>query len=94
MTKVVFTAQVTDAVKWEEGYRAHAPVLRSILGITKPVHFSTNEETNEICIYGEPDDLEKYLELVGSPEVVEAMEKNGVIKETAKIHILDKVIQG
>jgi len=93
MTKIVFTAQVQDAVKWEEGYRAHAPLLREFLGVTKPIHFTTNKETNEICINVEPDDLEKYLELVGSPEVIEAMEKNGVKRETAKLYILDKVLQ-
>jgi hypothetical protein len=93
MTKIVITAEVEDAVKWEEGYRAHAPLLREFLGVTKPIHFTTNKETNEICINAEPDDLEKYLELVQSPEVIEAMEKNGVKRDTAKLYILDKVLQ-
>ena len=93
MSKIVVTAQVEDAVKWEEGYRAHAPMIRDFLGVSKPVHFTTNEETNEICITVEPDDLEKYLELVQSPEIAEAMEKNGVKRETVKFYILDKVLQ-
>jgi len=93
MTRIVLTAQVEDAAKWEEGYRAHAPMIREFLGVTKPVHFSANVETNEICISVVPDDLEKYLELVQSSEIAEAMDKNGVKRETAKLYILDKVLQ-
>ena len=92
MTRIVFTAKVKDAVKWEEGYREHAPMLRDKPGVTKPIHFSTSAETNEICIQGEPDNLEKYLELVQTPEMVEAMEKNGVLRDTVKLYILDKQI--
>jgi len=92
MTRIVLTAKVKDVVKWEEGYRAHAPLLKEILGISKPIHFTTNAETNEICINGEPDDLEKYLELVQTPELAEAMEKNGVLRDTVKLYILDKVL--
>jgi len=64
-------------------------MLREKLGIT---NFNTNFETNEICIQGEPDDLERYLELLQSPELAEAMEKNGVLRETVALYILDKQI--
>jgi hypothetical protein len=67
-------------------------MIREFLGVTKPVHFSTNKETNEICISVVPDDLEKYLELVQSPEIAKAMDKNEVKRETAKLYILDKML--
>ena len=92
MTRIVLTAKVKDAVQWEAGYREHAPMLREILGVTKTIHFTTDEETNEICIQGEPDDLEKYLEMVQTPEMAEAMEKNGVLRDTVKLYILNKQI--
>lgn len=92
MTRIVFTAKVKDAVQWEAGYREHGPMLREKLGVTKPIHFTTDVETNEICIQGEPDDLEKYLELIQTPELAEAMEKNGVLRDTVKLYILDKQI--
>ena len=94
MTKIVITAQVEEVESWEEGYRKHAPMLRNFLGVTKPIHFSTNKEMNEICLCSEPDDLEKYLQLVQSPEVAEAMKKNGVKGETVRLYILDKVLEG
>ena len=90
MTKIVITAEVKDVEKWEEGYRAHAPMLRETMGVTKPVHFTTNIETNEVCINAEPDNLEHYLEMAQSPMIAEAMAKNGVLAETVKFYILDK----
>ncbi len=79
--------------KWEEGYRAHAPMLRELMKVSKPVQFSTNAETNEICLSAEPDDLEHYLKMAQSPEIAEAMEKNGVIGDSVNIYILDKKIE-
>ena len=60
------------------------------MGVPKPVQFSTDPETNEICLSAEPDDLDHYLETAQSPEIAEAMEMNGVIRETVKLFILDK----
>lgn len=93
MTRIVITAKVKDVKKWEEGYRAHAPMLRELMGVTKPVQFSTDPETNEICLSAEPDDLKHYLEMAQSPEIAEAMEKNGVIRDTVNFYILDKELE-
>lgn len=90
MTRIVITAKVLDTEKWEQNYRVHAPLLRELMGVTKPVQFSTDPETNEICLSAEPDDLDHYLETAQSPEIAEAMEMNGVIRETVKLFILDK----
>jgi hypothetical protein len=92
MTRIVITAKVLDTEKWEENYRIHAPMLRELMGVTKPVQFSTNAETNEICLSAEPDDLDHYLETAQSPEIAQAMEMNGVIRETVKLFILDKTL--
>ena len=93
MTRIVVAAIAKDVVKWEEGYRSHAPMLRELMGVTKRVQFTTHAETNEICINAEPDDLEHYLGMAQSPEIAEAMEKNGVIRDTVKFYILDKTIE-
>ena len=90
MARIVVTANVKDVVKWEEGYRTHAPMLRDLMKVTKPVQFTTNADTKEICISAEPDDLEHYLTMAQSPEIAQAMEKNGVIADTVKFYILDK----
>jgi hypothetical protein len=65
-------------------------MLRDLMKVTKPVQFSTNDDSNEICISAEPDDLDHYLAMAQSPEIAEAMDKNGVIRDTVKFYILDK----
>ena len=90
MTRIVITAKVKDVVKWEEQYRAHAPMLRELMGVSRPVQFSTDAQTSEICLSAEPDDLEHYLAMAQSPEIAQDMEKNGVLRETVKLFILDK----
>ncbi len=92
MSRIVVTAKVKDVDKWEEGYRAHAPMLRELMNVSKLVQFCTNAETNEVCISAEPNDLEHYLKMAQSPQIAEAMEKNGVVKETVQFYILDKVL--
>ena len=88
MPRVIATAQVEDAAKWEEGFRTHGAHFRS--GTTnKPIHFRVTED-NEIAILFEPDDLETFLEVQGSPATEEAMAFDGVKRETVKIFVLDK----
>ena len=41
-----------------------------------------------ICF--EPDDLDKYLEILDSKETEKAMDFDGVKRETVKITVLDK----
>ncbi len=56
------------------------------------ISFTTNPETSEICICGEPDDLDHYLGMLQSPELHEAMKSNGVIEDSVQLFILDKTI--
>lgn len=91
MTKVLVTAQVEDAKKWEEGFRTHGDLFRKQT-ISKPVDFSMNDN-NEVAVCFEPEDLDKYLESMNSPETAEAMAFDGVKRDTVKIYVLDKEYQ-
>ena len=91
MPKVVVTAQVEDAVKWENGFRTHADLFRSMT-ITTPMCFAIND-SNEVAVYAEPSDLAKYMEILGSPATAEAMAENTVKRETVKVYVLDKEFQ-
>jgi hypothetical protein len=91
MTKIVVTAKVQDVHSWEEKYRNSHDLFKA-MGVTKPISFTTNPETNEVCICGEPNDLEHYLEMLQSAELQEAMKSNGVIEESVHLYILDKTI--
>lgn len=87
MPRVIITAQVEDSAKWEKGYRTHGELLKSM---TTPVaHFTTTKD-NEVCIYVEPEDLDKFFEVFKSSATAEAMAFDGVKRETVKVYVLDK----
>ena len=87
MPRVVITAQVEDSAKWEEGFRTHGELLRSMTSTV--THLAITDE-NEIALYAEPSDLGKYFEVLESPATVEAMAYDGVKRETVKVFVLDK----
>ena len=91
MTKVIITADVEDTAKWEKGFRSHTELFRSMT-IQKSIELTTNDK-NEVCICGEPADLNKYLEMLNSPVTAEAMAFDGVKRETVKVFVLDKELK-
>ncbi|MCG2591042.1 hypothetical protein [Rhodohalobacter sulfatireducens] len=88
MAKVIITAEVEDAAKWEKGFRTHGDLFKK-MSISKPIHLGTNDE-NEACICSEPDDLDKYMAILNSPATAEAMAYDGVKRDTVKVFVLDK----
>ena len=88
MPKVIVTAQVEDPVKWEEGFRTHGDLFRRQT-INKPITFSILEGNRVACCF-EPEDLDTYMQLMQSEETAEAMAFDGVMRETVRIHVLDK----
>ncbi len=87
MPRVIITAQVEDSAKWEEGFRTHGELLRSM---TSTVTYLTTTDDNEVALYAEPVDLAKFLEVMDSPATAEAMAFDGVKRETVKIFVLDR----
>jgi hypothetical protein len=46
-----------------------------------------------VALCAEPDDLDKYLEILNSQATADAMAYDGVKRETVKVYILDKELQ-
>ena len=88
MTKVIITAEVEDSAKWEKGFRTHVDLFRKMT-ISNSIELTTNDK-NEACLCAEPDDLNKYLEILNSPATADAMKFDGVKRETVKVFVLDK----
>jgi len=89
MPKVVVTADVEDIEKWEKGFRTHGELFKKQT-VTTPIHF-TESGKNQVLIVFEPDDLETYLQILDSPATAEAMDFDGIKRETVKVVALDKV---
>lgn len=87
MPKVVITAQVEDAVKWEEGFRTHSDLFRS--QTTTKIDFGGTDD-NQVALYLEMDDLDKFMKILDSPATADAMAFDGVKRDTVKIFVLDK----
>ena len=88
MPKVVITAQVEDTAKWEAGLRTHGELFRSQT-VTTPIGIGINED-NEVALYLEPADLDKFMEILDSPATAEAMAVDGVKRETVKVFAMKK----
>ncbi len=58
--------------------------------MTSTVHYFTITEENELTLYVEPDDVDKFFEIMESPATEEAMAYDGVKRETVKVFVLDK----
>ena len=88
MPRAIMTAQVEDSADWEKGFRTHGGLFNDYTATA--IHFTATDE-NEVAILWELDDLDKFLSLVESPETIEAMEFDGVKRETVKSFVLDKL---
>jgi len=88
MPRVIITAQVEDSADWEKGFRTHGGLFNDYTATA--IHFTATDE-NEVAILWELDDLDKFLALVESSETIEAMEFDGVKRETVKAFVLDKL---
>lgn len=88
MTKVILTGRVKNAVKWEEGFRTHVELFKKQT-LVSPVHYTVNEE-NEVAITCDVSDLDTFVKVLDSQETADAMDYDGVDKETVMLYVLDK----
>lgn len=88
MPKVIVTAQVEDPVKREEGFRTHGDLFRSQT-ISAPIHFATVEGNEVICCF-EPADLDTFRQILDSDATADAMDFDGIKRDTVKVFVLDK----
>jgi hypothetical protein len=88
MARVVVTAQVEDAVKWEKSFRTHGDFFRSQT-VTKPINFATIEG-NMVAVCAEPDNLDTFMKILISSATADVMAADGVKRETVRVFVLDK----
>jgi len=88
MVQIILTGQVKDSAQWEEGFKTHT-VLFKKQTIVSPVRYTVNEK-NEAAITCKVSDLDTFLRVLDSQETADAMDFDGVDKETVKLYVLDK----
>jgi hypothetical protein len=87
MPKVILTAQVDDAQKWEAGFRTHGDVLRTY-DLNGPVEYSI--VGNDVALYMETKDIDKLKRTMQLPETAAAMAFDGVQRNTVKVFVMEK----
>ena len=88
MTRIVVTANVEDLVKWEEGFRTHGDLFRSQT-VSGPIGIATTEG-NDVAVCFEAENLDTFMEVLDSPATAEAMELDGVNRDTVKVFVMDR----
>jgi hypothetical protein len=89
MPKLLVIAEVEDRAQWEESFRTHDVLFRSLRVFASPIRFGTNHN-NEVAVLEDVDTIERALATFRVPEVIEAMKIDGVKRETVKDFIIDK----
>ena len=88
MAKILVTAEVEDAAKWEESFRTHGSLF-SGYGVNSPILLGIGEN-NCVAVLEDVDDVEAVLATLEAPDNVEAMEADGVKRDTVQVFVLDK----
>lgn len=89
MAKILVTAKCKDQAKWEAGFESHADFFRSAYGISRPVSYGMSED-NYVGTCFETGDVAKFMSAIALPETTEAMESDGLLRDTVKVFVLDK----
>lgn len=89
MAKILVTAKCKDQAQWEAGFRSHAEFFKTAYGASKPVHYGMADD-NYVGTCFDVDDVAKFMSAIALPETAEAMEGDGLLRETVKVFVLDK----
>lgn len=89
MVTILVVAQCKDPKKWEESFVTHGPMFRT-MGAIAPVHYAL--EGNWAAVLMDMQDLDHYHKMMSSQVVADAMASDGVLRETAKMFVLDKKV--
>jgi hypothetical protein len=92
MAKIVVVAKCKDHAKWEAGFNTHGNFFRDEYGVTKPVSYGLGEDNYVVASF-EPNDLAKAIKALDSPATAEAMESDGLVRDTVKVFVLDKELR-
>ena len=91
MARIVLTAEVEDAQKWEAAFRTHADIFRSQT-IDSPMRYTVNDQ-NQVAIYAEVKKVDKVMKTLNSAVTHDAMANDGVKRETVRVFVLDKKLK-
>jgi hypothetical protein len=91
MAMVILTADVENGAAWERSYRTHGDLFEAAgLGT---IHYNVGDN-NHVVMCTDVDDVEAYMDFIGSKSTQDAMKNDGVKRDTVKVFVLDKQFPG
>jgi len=88
MAKILVIAKCKNQAQWEQGFRSHADFFRTAYGVKTPVSYGMGDDNYvATCFEGDPA---HFMSAVASPETAEAMEGDGLDRDTVQVFVLDK----
>jgi uncharacterized protein (TIGR02246 family) len=85
--RIVVTAEVADAAKWEQGFRTHGDLFRSMS--LSESFYAVNADSKRIAVYTEPENMEQFMAVLESQATADAMEFDGIDRDTVNVFVLD-----
>lgn len=75
--------------RWDRAYVRRIPIESgSHRQTTTLIRYGTNDK-NQVALYEEVDDLDRFFELLGAPETAAAMAEDHVKRDTVNVVVLD-----
>ena len=89
MARIAVIAKCKDQAKWEAGFRTHGDFFKAAYGVSKPVSYGIGEDDHVGACF-ETDDVARALSALSSAETAEAMEGDGLLRDTVRVFVFDK----
>lgn len=89
--RIVVTAEVADTAKWEQGFRTHGDLFRSMS--LSESFYAINDDSKRIAVYTEPENLDQFMTVLESQATADAMEFDGIDRDTVNVFVLDDKLE-
>jgi hypothetical protein len=89
MATVIITAQVDDSANWEANFRTHTEIFRDYTATS--VRYGTTDD-NEVVTVWEVRNVDTMLSQIEQEETIQAMQSDGVNRDSVKVYVVDKSI--
>ena len=88
MTKVIVRVEVEDVEHWKREFETHAELfLRQAVTL---VYRGVGED-NKVAACFETTDIDAFMEVMVSPDTVEAMSNDGIVEGSVEVYVADSI---
>ena len=92
MPRIVAMIQVEDLPEWEKNFRTHGDLFRRQT-IQGHYDYIMIKEGNRVVLSADVDDIETFFEVLKTPDASDAIDLDGVKRDTIRFYVLDKTFK-